>query len=352
MLKRRRYGRRFRRRLRRRGLGRRRPRYLRYKSKKRGMYRRKRSRGGIIGKMLKSLLPTVPIKYCRTYNGQGQFGSKTWWSDTIGAVADANTYKDYLPGQSNIYDTGAGGTSTSLSFQQFASKKFKFKHVAHYVGQNVANTTMILTIHIIKFRTDYNIIANPSITSHLNADCGTSTNSGNCLLNSNSTLPAGSYIGNYYAYPQFTLFMSNNTTSTFKVVRTINLRVPPGGWFKFKLNTGYKEFDKQWLANNAARTDKIEHMRNWSKMAAISWHGELVQKANDVGTTTLAATDFILYANHSLKLKAVPFHRQSIVLKPPVYLDTTSPLSWTPQVRPKGVVQITTTSTSAQDKGP
>lgn len=342
-------GRRFRRRTRRR-FGRR-PRYSRYLRKRSRIYRRKR--GGVISKMLKSLLPTVPIKYCQTYYGIGAYGSRTWFSDTIGNVADAYSYRDYLPGQSNIFDDGSTGTSTHLTFQQFAMKRLKLRHVASYVGQNVANTTMILTAHICQFRRDYNAKKNPSVlTDFLNVDAGTSTNSGAYKIDSHSSLPATSYIGKYSSYPQFNAFMSPEFCSNFLVVKTKKYRIPPGGWFKFKLNTGYKEFERNWLVDNNGLTQPLQHLRKWSKFLVLTWHGELVQQAATLANTTLSATDFQLYANHSLTLKAVPYHKESVVLLPPVNMVTTSPLPFLPQVRPKVVVQVTKTSTAVEDDAP
>lgn len=344
----RRYGgrRRFSRRTRRR-FGRRRPRYSRYLRKRRGLRRR---RNGVVSTLMKAILPTVPIKYIKTLGVQGSFANRSWFSDTIGNVREAFNYTQYLPGQSNIYDDGSVGTSTHLSFQQFASKKFKMKHQCTYTGQNVSNTTMILTVHIAHFRKDYNVLANPTISSILGADCAGTTSTGAFKIDKNSTAPGG-YIANFYQYPQFTLFMSPSTCSTLKVVKTQKLRVPPGGWFKFTTNTGYKEFDKAWLNINEAMTDKIYHHARWSKMIIFSWHGELVQKAADLNSLTLSATDMMLYQTHSVKLKAVPYHRESIILQPPVNMLTASPLAFNPVVRPKGVIQITTTSTGAQDQG-
>lgn len=343
----RRYGgrRNFRRRTRRR-YGRR-PRYSRYLRKRSRVYRRG---GGTINKMLKALLPVVPLKYAKTYYGLGSYGSRTWFSDVVGSVDDANNYKEYLPGQSNIYDDGSTGTSTHLSFQQFSAKKFKMRHIETYTGQNVANTTMLLTAHVVKFRRDYEIKNAPDIvTDFLSTDSAATTNSGGFRIDKNSSLPATSYIGNYYNYPQFTMFMSPTTCSYLKVVKTKKFRIPPGGWFKFKLNTGWHEFDKAWLNVNGGATQPIHHLRNWSKMLVLTWHGELAQKVSAINTVTLAATDFIMYGSNSITLKAVPYQRKSVILQPPVNLVTTTPLPWNPQVRPKVVVQINKTGQATED---
>lgn len=321
----------------------------RYVRTRRYRTRRKSRKGGVLRKMLRALLPEIPIKYCQVYSGTGSFGSRTWLSTTIGSVNDIYTYRDQLPGLSNLYDDGTTGTSTHLSFQQFASKKFKARHKASYIGQNVGNATMFLTIHICKFRHDYVHGSDPAVTSIM-TDCATSTNSGSGLVNATSTLPGSGYIGNYYNYPQFTVFSSSNFVSTYKVVKTHRLRVGPGDWFKFKLNSGYKEFDKSWLTANNSETLPIRHMKGWSKTAVLTWHGELAMKTGTLTSQTLTANDIIMYANHSLKLKAVPFLRKSTIYNPPVYLDTASPM-WQPVVRPRGIVQVTETTTNAEQKG-
>lgn len=346
---RRRYGRRLRRRFRRRNTGVRRPRYRRYLRKKRGIRGRRRS-GGTVSKLLKSLLPTVPFKYVKTYNGTGTFASRTYFSEACGNVQDAYSMRDYLPNQSNIYDDGTVGTSTHLTFQQFYAKKFKLRHQVNYTGQNVANTNMFLTVYICKFRRDYTT-ANPSVTTaFLDNDSGTTTGSGGHRIDSHSSLAAG-YIGNYHGYPQYNLFMSPTFCSQFMVLKKKTFKIPPGGWFKFKMDSGWNEFDNEWLNKNAALAAPIRHLRNWSKYMVFSWHGELVQKTGDIATTTLSATDFIMYGAHTITAKAVPYNRKSIVLAPAVNLDVTSPLSWTPVVRPKAVIQVNATSTSATDKG-
>lgn len=299
---------------------------------------------------MKAILPTVPIKYAVTYNGTGIFAARNWFSSTIGSAGDALAYTQYLPGQSNIFDDGTSGTSTHLSFQQYSAKKFKMRHVCTYTGQNVANTTMILTAHICKYRRDYNVVNNPNITGLLGADSAGTTSTGAFRIDKNSAA-AGGFVDHFWKNPQYTFFMSPTATSALKVVKTQKLRVPPGAWFKFKLNTGYKEFDKAWLNINGALTDKIYHVKGWSKMLVLTWHGELVQKPTDLTAQTLSKTDFIMYGSHSVTLKAVPYHRESVILQPPVNLITANPLGFTPVVRPKSVIQITETNTAAEDQG-
>lgn len=341
----RRYGRRRVVRRNRRRLRPRRSRYLR----KRRVYGRRR-RGGALSKLIKNILPTVPIKYVETTSSTGSYGSRTWWSKTIGDVNDAYTYRNYLPLQSNLFDDGSSGTSTHLTFQQYGAKKLKLRHVTTFTMQNVANTTMVLTAHIAKFRRDSdtaNLQVGDVLYKDTSATAGVAT--GEYLIDSHSTVPSTSYIGNFYNYPQFTVFNSTLACSQWKVVSTKKYRVPPGGWVKFRLNTGYKEFDAKWLTENAAQAGPTRHLKDWSKTLMLSWHGELVQKLNDPTAVTLSLTDFIMYQTHSLTLKAVPFHRQSIVFKNPVNMVTTTPFPWTPQVRPKVVVQVNATSKNAEE---
>lgn len=341
----RRYGRRRTLRRSRRRMRPRRSRYLR----KRRVYGRRR-RGGALSKLIKNLLPTVPIKYVETDGVFGAFGSRTWWSKTVGDVNDAYTYRNYLPLQSNLFDDGSSGTSTHLTFQQYGAKKLKLRHVTTFSMQNLSNVTMILTAHVAKFRKD-NDTANIQVGDVLYKDCSATAGAatGEYLIDSHSTVPTTSYIGNFYNYPQFTLFHSTLACSIWKVVSTRKIRVPPGGWVKFKLNTGYKEFDSKWLTENAAQAGPTRHLRDWSKTLMLSWHGEMVQKLNDPESVTLAATDFSVYMSHSLTLKGVPFHRQSTVFKNPINLVTTTPFPWNPQVRPKVVVQVNETSTQVKE---
>jgi len=325
-----------------------RPRRLRYLRKRRSYGRRKR--GGAISKLIKNILPTVPIKYVETTSSSGTYGCRTWWSKTIGDVNDAYTYRNYLPLQSNLFDDGSSGTSTHLTFQQYGAKKLKLRHVTTFTMQNLSNVTMILTAHIGKFRRDSDT-ANLQIGDVLYKDCAATAGAatGEYLIDSHSTVPSTSYLSNFYNYPQFTMFSSTLACSQWKIVKTNKLRIPPGGWAKFKLNTGYKEFDAKWLVENDAQTGKTRHLKDWSKTLMLSWHGELVQKLNDPSAVTLAPTDWMMYMTHSLTLKAVPFHRQSIVYKNPVNMVTTTPFPWTPQVRPKVVVQVNETSTQVKD---
>lgn len=299
---------------------------------------------------MKALLPTVPIKYVETVGKTGTYAARTWYSKTIGDVSDAHTYRNYLPGQSNIFDDGSTGTSTHLSFQQYNAKKFKLRQTTTFTLQNTANTTMIMTAHIAKIRRDM-IDDDPYVGDYLYKDCSATANAatGEYLIDKASAVPASSYIGNFYNYPQFTMFSSTNACATWKVVKTRKLRIPAGGWVKFKLNTGYKEFDSKWLTENASQTNPIRHLRDWSKTLILTWHGELVQKIDDVTTNTLSKTDFMMYMTHSLTLKAVPYHRQSILYKVPVGLSSGTTLGFTPQVRPTVIVQVTKTDADADD---
>lgn len=348
-LKRRRYGRRrLRRRLRRGGLGRRRIRYISYKSKKRGVYRRKRS-GGAIKKLMKALLPTVPIKYVETKGVHGVYSARSWYSKTIGNCETIYQFKDYLPGQSNIFDDGTGSASTTMSLQQYACKKLKAKHYVTITGQNTGNTTQILTAYICKFRRDTTDVDGGTLAADtLYKDC-TPADKGKYLIDTHSAVPATSTLTNFYNYPQFTLFHSSLACSKWLVVKTKKLRVPPGGWFKFKLNTGYKEFDSEWLTQNHS-SPQLTYLRNWSKTLILTWHGELVQKVSDVTTNALSSTDIMMYMTHNITLKAVPYHRQSTVFSVPVGLSSGSTLGFTPQIRPTVVVEVTKTGQDAEEE--
>lgn len=342
----RRYGRR---RILRRARRRIRPRRSRYLRKRR-LYGRRRRSGGTLSKLIKNILPTVPIKYVETDNANGSYGSRTWWSKTIGDVNDAYNYRNYLPAQSNLFDTGSSGTSTNLYFQQYGSKKLKLRHVTTFTMQNLSNVTMILTAHIGTFRKDSDS-ADLQVADVLYKDCSATAGAatGEYQIDKASTVPSTSYIGNFYNYPQFTFFSSSLGCSIWKIRDTKKIRIPPGGWAKFRLNTGYKEFDSKWLVENAAQAGPTRHLKDWSKTLMLTWHGELVQKLNDSSAVTLAATDWMMYMTHSLTLKAVPFHRQSIVYKNPINMVTTTPFPWTPQVRPKVVVQVNQTSKAVEE---
>ena len=184
--------------------------------------------------------------------------------------------------------------------------------------QNLSNVTMILTAHVAKFRKDSDS-ANLQVADVLYKDSAATAlaATGEYLIDKASTVPANSYIGNFYNYPQYTVFHSTLACSIWKIVSTRKIRVPPGGWVKFKLNTGYKEFDAKWLTENAAQAGPTRHLKDWSKTLMLSWHGELVQKLDDPTANTLAPIDWMMYCSHSLTLKGVPFHRKSTVFRPP-----------------------------------
>ena len=314
-------------------------------------YRRfRRKTKSNLKKLMDTLLPTIPVKYVKTTSGSGSYAARSWLTfDTIGTVSTINSYKDYLPNSSLITDDGAVGTSTHLSFQGYYNKRFKAKHTARYTCQNVANSTMFATIHICAYRRDYSEKEHPSVTTDFMAsDLDSSTLNGSMDVNINSALPGAGLITKYYNYPQATIFDSPTTCSQLKVLKTYKLRVPAGAWFKFKVRTGWKNFDKAWLLENAGQ---IKHLRGWSKVPVITWHGELVQKPTDVTTTTLSNTDFICYQTHCITLKALAFHRKSTVFQVPVNLSSANPLGFTPVVRPTGVIQVTETEKNAEDKG-
>ena len=328
-----------------------RPRYKRFLRRMKYKYRRfRRKTKSNLSKLMDTILPTVPIKWVKTANGTGTYAARSWTTfDSIGSITQINSFKDYLPGSSLVLDDGTNGTSTHLSFQGYNSKRFKAKHSARYTCQNVANTTMFATIHICAYRRDYSEKENPSVTGDfMSADLINTANYGSYNVNINSSLPSTSYIANYYQYPQATIFDSPTTCSELKVVKTYKLRVPPGGWFKFKVGTGWKTFDKAWLNENSGQ---IKYFGRWSKVPVITWHGELCQKAGDITKTTLSVTDFICYQTHVVKMKAIPFHRKSTVFSVPIGLEVGSPLAFAPVIRPQGVIQVTETKTDAQDKG-
>jgi len=322
-----------------------------YMRKRRSGFGRRR-RGGAVSKLMKALLPTVPVKYIETIGRHGVHSARSWFSKSFGDVADAYTYKESLPGQSNIYDDGTLGTSTHLSFQQYGSKKYKLRHTATITAQNTGNSTMILTAHIAKYRRDTpntDTTASPAITTQLYKDTQAGV-TGQFLIDKGSNVPATSNITNYYDYPQFTMFYSTAACSTWKVVNTRKLRVPPGGWIKFKVNTGYKEFDAKWVTENNSATTPLRYLRGWSKTLILTWHGELSQKISDVTTNTLSSCDLMMYITHSLTLKAVPYHRQSTIFLKPVGMTTLSTLGFTPQIRPTVVVQVSKTGQDATEE--
>ena len=196
-----------------------------YYRKKRSLRRNGRRKNGALSKLFKSILPTVPVKSCGAFGVDGVYGCRAWTTTFVGDSYGVYSGRDYLPGQSNLYDDGSIGSSTHLSFQQFGSKKFKAKHTKRIVGQNLGNTHMLLTIYICQPRYDYTDSYTP-VTDELFPDCLGGVSSGQDLLNANSSLPGGtSNIDKYYKYPQFTPFMSAFFTSTFKVIKSYKMRL-------------------------------------------------------------------------------------------------------------------------------
>jgi len=331
----------------------RRPRRSRYLRKRRSSFGRRRNRGPL-SKLMRALLPTVPIKYIETIGRHGITAARSWFSKSFGDVEDVYTYMDKLPGQSNIYDDGTIGTSTHLSFQQYGAKKMKFRHSATITAQNTGNTVMILTVHTARYRRDNTVLDQTgaglnAIGNALYKDTSAPA-SGEYLIDKNSNVPTTSTITNYYDYPQFTMFYSTNACSIWKVLNTRKLRVPPGGWVKFKVSTGYKEFDKKWVNENHGLAAPLRYLGGWSKSLIFTWHGELVQKLDDVTTNTLSSTDLMMYITHSYTLKAVPYHRQSTIFLKPVTMSSGTTLGFTPQVRPTVIVQVTKTDQAAAEE--
>lgn len=357
----RRYGRRPRRRRLNRKFYRKRS-YGRKKSYKKGRFGKYR-KNSAIRTLFKAILPEVPVKSCGAFGILGTYGARTYKTDFVGDTTGITAGRDLLPGQSNIYDDGAIGTSTHLTFQQYAAKKMKAKHIKRYIGQNLGNTHMILTMFIVKPRYDYSLSFNPDYND-LFPDCLTSVTSGQDLLNVGSALPGSSNIDNYCKYPQFTPFMSAHFTSNFKVVKSYKMRLGPSEWFRLKLNTGYKEFDKKWLLANEAlgATTKLKLLSKFSKFVIFSWHGEAITKppapapadpvvteAAAVNTVTLSKCDLMVYYNQTWTYKAIPYHRKATILALPTNLHTEAAIAEGDYVvRPSGVVQITETSHAAK----
>ena len=150
-------------------------------------------------------------------------------------------------------------------------------------------------------------------------------------------------------YPSFTPFMSGSFVASCKVIKTRKMRLGPSEWFRFKLTTGYKEFDKKWLLNNNdAGASKLLYLRKFSKGVLFSWHGEAVATDNPA-VVTLSKNDLMLYYSQTITSKAVPHHRKAFVLGVPSGLHTENDINdSTYLVRPSGVVQVTETSHAAQ----
>lgn len=307
----------------------------------------KRRKNGALSKLFKAILPSLPVKNCGALGMVGRYGGRSWTQSIVGDVASAYALRDALPGQSNIFDDGSIGTSTHMTFQQYAAKKYKLKHTKNVIGQNLGNTHMIMTIYFCKFRHDYQNTDAVTYDKVL-SDTSTTANSGQDLLEYGSALTGAGAIEKYYEYPQYTPFMSNEFVTTFKVVKSRKLRIGPSEWFKFKISTGYKEFDKKWLLQNDAEALPIKYLRGWSTVAYITYHGEAVTDPTDVNLVTLSKNDLMLYWNETKMLKAVPHHRKCTRLAVPSGLTTLANPAATPLVRPSGVVQVTETSHAAQ----
>lgn len=319
--------------------------------RKRGRFAKKK-RSSAISKLFKTILPSVPVKSTGAFGVVGSYGCRVYKADFVGELAGVVAGRDYLPNQSAIYDDGAVGTSTHMSFQQYAAKKYKAKHTKRYIGQNLGNGHMLLTIYIATPRHDYIPSDHPDV-NELFPDCLTSTSAGQDFLQTGSALPAaGSTIVNYYNYTNFTPFMSNHFTTSWLVLKTYRMRLAPGEWFKFNMSTKLKEFDKKWLlANDAYSIDqRIKLPAKYAKMALFTWHGEAVTKgggteATDVNTITLAKNDLMVYYNHTWLYKAVPHHMKSIRLLAPSNIHTEDTIAAGQYlVRPTGVVQVSETS--------
>lgn len=323
---------------------------------RRTRFRRRRLRGrgrGAIAKLMKHLLPKVPIRWVKTENLTGAFSSRQWYCfEPAGTLSGLVGWHNYLPNVQNIFGSLGGTASTNLSVDNFNSVKFRAKYIQRFSVQNISNLEGYATLYIMKFRkdtpTEIYTGANNAFTTMLD-DAGIASH---YQTNANSSLPTPtSYIGAIYNYPAFTVFDSSKTCSLLKVIKTRKMRVGPGETFHFRVATKTKEFSSAYIFRNNTATNKVEYAGNWSKVAWLSWHGPVCQKAGDATTQVLGAVDFLSYCSSTLVLKAVATHTPSKVYFQPVNLTTASPLAFVPVVRPKGVIQITETTANAEQKG-
>lgn len=345
---------RFRRRRRRRLTSRRR--HFKRRAFRRTRFRRRRFRGrrsGAISKLLKHLLPTVPLYYCRTENLTGSYSARTWYCfDVAGALTSLAGFYNFVPNLESVYADHLGTSSIHLSTDHFNSLKFKTKEVKRYSVQNISNVEAYVTLYVMRFRKDTPTEIYSGATNAYTSLLDDAVIGGNYQTSSSSSVPAGpSYIGAIYNYPAFTIFGSSKTCSLMKVTRVKKLRVGPGETFHFRYATRMKEFSNAYIKRNAAATNKVQYVGNWSTVAWMSWHGPVCQKAGDPTSQVLAACDFLAYSSNTLVYKAVPTHTPVKVYYPPAGMITASPLAFTPVVRPKGVIQITETTANVEEKG-
>lgn len=85
-------------------------------------------------------------------------------------------------------------------------------------------------------------------------------------------------VTNLYTHPSFTPYMSNEFCSTFKILRTKSLVIPPNHIVPMNFSCRPKKFKGQWLYS----TQSSEWQRGWSKVILFSWVGMPV----DDGTTS------------------------------------------------------------------
>lgn len=301
---------------------------------------------------MKHLLPTIPIKWVGTSAQTGTYAARTWYAYGVcGYLSGLYQYKDYLPQTANIFHTGAGTASTNLSVDNYNSIKFRAKWIQRHSIQNVSNMDAYVTVHVLRFRKDTATTVYSGGSSAYNILLDDTTPAAHYQTNVNSALPATSYISQIYNYPQFTIFDSSKTCSYLQVLKTRKLKVGPGETFHVRVATKSKEFSQAYLIRNNAVANPDEYVGGWSKVLWLTWHGPNVMKAGDVTSTTLGACDFITYTTNCVILKAVATHTPSKVFAIPSNLISSTPLAWAPVIRPRGVIQVTETSTAAEEKG-
>lgn len=304
--------------------------------RRRPRFRRRRRRSSALGKLMKALLPRVPVQWLEGRSLVGYQGCRTYHNGPLcGDYNYAYTYSALLPGgnQYNLMHNDVSATPTtaaSLTVANYNSKKFRMKMLQKWKLLNVSNTPAVLTTYYCMVRNNM-----ASVQCDFDSDQGlkailtidtTSTPTSDAPRNSMSTasnLPVGAnYIVGYPDYPQFTVFDSSLFCSMFKVLKTENDVVPPGGEVYKRIGTKYKEFDYQYVRNNQSltTTQRTRAHGHWSKIILFSWHGTVGAQVDTAGVPTATSTYRTCFAanvQHTLVCKAVANTIKTRALVPP-----------------------------------
>lgn len=261
-----------------------------------------------MGKIWHSLCTPQTIKETIAFSRGGIRGQRQWAAVELAGLSALSVMAAKRP--SNFLFNTAKSSSATATLQEYGQKSYKMsvdKFLWDMRIQNRSNACMELKIYDCVVRNDVSATGyDTTITSWAGFFQSDMNIPGSGFLGVNdlgpgqAALPTG--LGNNWAHPTFTPYMSGEFVGFFKILKTHSYYMQPNEIVPLNKGLRKKVFDGQKIENVVASN---EWQKGWSRMLLFSWVGMPVDDGT-LNNQTKAVCDLFVQADITMKFHFVP----------------------------------------------